>query len=132
MVRLLNHNLEPWQVRSSTDSQEQFNLPPEVVQHGVQSLSFLLLECSRLHLSELDFVDSLLVVGLPQETNDSLKDHYLHNLPELRQILMVWTLYVFGIIGATFGHSCTSQLTVRAWLLPCPTTRTWSGVLTCN
>ena len=53
----------------------------------MQGLAYLLLECSRHSISELDFLDSLIVLGFSQETTDELKRVYLENKAEIRKIL---------------------------------------------
>ena len=42
------------------------------VKNSVQGLMFLFAECSKLKVSELDFRDSILVLGLPEDVNASL------------------------------------------------------------
>ena len=59
----------------------------EALTAALHGLSYLLLECSRLSISDLDFSDSLIVLGLPQEVNDELKQVYLENKAEIRRIL---------------------------------------------
>ncbi|XP_055977861.1 COMM domain-containing protein 2 [Sorex fumeus] len=57
------------------------------VQHGVEGLTYLLAESSKLMISELDFQDSIFVLGFPEELNTLLLQLYLDNRKEIRAIL---------------------------------------------
>ncbi|MBN3308554.1 COMD2 protein, partial [Amia calva] len=65
----------------------KLNVPVESVQHGVLGLMYLLTESSRLMISEVDFQDSVLVLGFPEELNALLLQLYLDNRKEIRDIL---------------------------------------------
>ncbi|XP_066503769.1 COMM domain-containing protein 2 [Hoplias malabaricus] len=65
----------------------KLNVPSETVQHGVEGLMYLLTESSKLMISELDFQDSVLVLGFSEELNKLLLQLYLENRKEIRQIL---------------------------------------------
>lgn len=57
------------------------------VQQAVEGLTYLLTEGSKLMISEIDFQDSVLVLGFPEELNKVLLQLYLDNRKEIRQIL---------------------------------------------
>ncbi|KAG9266414.1 COMM domain-containing protein 2 [Astyanax mexicanus] len=65
----------------------KLNVPSETVQHGVEGLMYLLTESSKLMISEIDFQDSVLVLGFSEELNKLLLQLYLENRKEVRQIL---------------------------------------------
>jgi hypothetical protein len=52
---------------------EKLGVRTETVESVVLALCYLLTEGAKQNTSELDFVDSLLVLGFSQETNDVLK-----------------------------------------------------------
>uniref|UniRef100_A0A8C3U6A4 COMM domain-containing protein 2 n=1 Tax=Catharus ustulatus TaxID=91951 RepID=A0A8C3U6A4_CATUS len=55
--------------------------------HGVEGLVYLLTESSKLMISEVDFQDSIHVLGFSDELNKSLLQLYLDNRKEIRSIL---------------------------------------------
>ncbi|XP_033118094.1 COMM domain-containing protein 2-like [Anneissia japonica] len=57
------------------------------VQNGVQGLMYLLTESSKLMVSEIDFQDSILVLGFNEELKKELLRVYLDNRKEIREIL---------------------------------------------
>ncbi|XP_073482025.1 COMM domain-containing protein 2 [Lithobates pipiens] len=57
------------------------------IQQAVEGLTYLLTESSKLMVSEIDFQDSVLVLGFPEELNKVLLQLYLDNRKEIRQIL---------------------------------------------
>lgn len=59
----------------------------EMVQHGVEGLMYLLTESSKLMISEVDFQDSVLVLGFSEDLNELLLQLYVENRKEVRQIL---------------------------------------------
>uniref|UniRef100_A0A671KY14 COMM domain containing 2 n=1 Tax=Sinocyclocheilus anshuiensis TaxID=1608454 RepID=A0A671KY14_9TELE len=65
----------------------KLNVSSESVQHGVEGLMYLLTESSKLTISEVDFQDSVLVLGFSEELNALLLQLYLENRKEVRQIL---------------------------------------------
>ncbi|XP_006000955.1 COMM domain-containing protein 2 [Latimeria chalumnae] len=65
----------------------KLNVSSETVQHGVEGLMYLLTESSKLMISEVDFRDSVLVLGFPEELNSLLVQLYLENRKEIRSIL---------------------------------------------
>ncbi|KAG5851397.1 COMM domain-containing protein 2 [Anguilla rostrata] len=65
----------------------KLNVPVETVQHGVEGLMYLLTESSKLMISEVDFQDSVLVLGFTEELNDLLLQLYLDNRRVIRNIL---------------------------------------------
>jgi hypothetical protein len=44
-----------------------------VVENGIAGLCYLFTEAAKVNLSELDFVDSLMVLGLSSDTNAIIK-----------------------------------------------------------
>ncbi|KAI7791253.1 COMM domain-containing protein 2 [Triplophysa rosa] len=65
----------------------KLNVSSETVQHGVEGLMYLLTESSKLMISEVDFQDSVLVLGFSEELNKLLLQLYLENRKDMRQIL---------------------------------------------
>ncbi|KAG9351206.1 hypothetical protein AGOR_G00145100 [Albula goreensis] len=65
----------------------KLNVAVETVQHGVEGLMYLLTESSKLMISEVDFQDSVLVLGFSDELNKLLLQLYLDNRKEIRHIL---------------------------------------------
>ncbi|XP_040204999.1 COMM domain-containing protein 2 [Rana temporaria] len=57
------------------------------IQQAVEGLTYLLTESSKLMVSEIDFQDSVLVLGFSEELNKVLIQLYLDNRKEIRQIL---------------------------------------------
>ncbi|XP_069829975.1 COMM domain-containing protein 2 [Dendropsophus ebraccatus] len=57
------------------------------IQEAVEGLTYLLTESSKLLISEIDFQDSVLVLGFPEELNKVLLQLYLENRKEIRRIL---------------------------------------------
>lgn len=44
----------------------------ETVRHGVEGLMYLLIECSKLMVNEIDFQDSIMTLGFSEELNQEL------------------------------------------------------------
>ncbi|KAL1022873.1 hypothetical protein UPYG_G00033570 [Umbra pygmaea] len=65
----------------------KLNVDAETVQHGVEGLMYLLTESSKLMISEVDFQDSVLVLGFEEELNQLLLELYLEHRKEVRSIL---------------------------------------------
>ncbi|KAK1168516.1 COMM domain-containing protein 2 isoform X2 [Acipenser oxyrinchus oxyrinchus] len=65
----------------------KLNVAVDTVQHGVEGLMYLLTESSKLMISEVDFQDSVVVLGFPEELNKLLLQLYLDNQKEIRNIL---------------------------------------------
>ncbi|XP_010215197.1 PREDICTED: COMM domain-containing protein 2 [Tinamus guttatus] len=59
----------------------------EALQRGVDGLSYLLAESSKLMISETDFQDSVHVLGFSDELNKLLLQLYLDNRKEIRSVL---------------------------------------------
>ncbi|KAM3619919.1 uncharacterized protein V6R79_015838 [Siganus canaliculatus] len=59
----------------------------EVVQHGVEGLMYLMTESSKHMISEVDFLDSVLVLGFNEELNQILLQLYLQHHSQIRSIL---------------------------------------------
>ncbi|XP_041791713.1 COMM domain-containing protein 2 [Chelmon rostratus] len=62
-------------------------VPVEMVQHGVEGLMFLMTESSKHMISEVDFLDSVLVLGFGEELNQILLQLYLQHHSQIRSIL---------------------------------------------
>uniref|UniRef100_A0A9L0R7Q2 COMM domain containing 2 n=1 Tax=Equus caballus TaxID=9796 RepID=A0A9L0R7Q2_HORSE len=65
----------------------KLSVSTDTVQHGVEGLTYLLTESSKLLISELDFQDSVFVLGFSEELNKLLLQLYLDNRKEIRTIL---------------------------------------------
>ncbi|XP_029472176.1 COMM domain-containing protein 2 [Rhinatrema bivittatum] len=65
----------------------KLDITSDTVQHGVEGLSYLLIESSKLMISDVDFQDSVLVLGFSEELNKLLLQLYLDNRKEIRAIL---------------------------------------------
>ncbi|EMP38004.1 COMM domain-containing protein 2 [Chelonia mydas] len=65
----------------------KLNVSSDIIQHGVEGLTYLLTEGSKLLISEIDFQDSVLVLGFSEELNKLLLQLYLDNRKEIRSIL---------------------------------------------
>ncbi|XP_072428133.1 COMM domain-containing protein 2 [Chiloscyllium punctatum] len=65
----------------------KLNVSTETVQHGVEGLMYLLTESAKMMISEVDFQDSVLVLGFPEDLNKLLLQFYLDNRKEIRSIL---------------------------------------------
>ncbi|XP_019388050.1 PREDICTED: COMM domain-containing protein 2 [Crocodylus porosus] len=65
----------------------KLNVTSDVVQHGVEGLTYLLTESSKLMISEIDFQDSVHVLGFSEDLNKLLLQLYLDHRKEIRSIL---------------------------------------------
>ncbi|NXD82970.1 COMD2 protein, partial [Halcyon senegalensis] len=65
----------------------KLNIGVDTIQHVVEGLSYLLTESSKLMISEIDFQDSIHVLGFSDELNKLLLQLYLDNRKEIRSIL---------------------------------------------
>jgi len=59
----------------------------EVIESALNALCFLFSEATKLNLKEQDFVDSVLVLAFPDGHNAYLKEVYLNNKVEIRNLL---------------------------------------------
>ncbi|XP_068449372.1 COMM domain-containing protein 2 [Clinocottus analis] len=62
-------------------------VPVEMVQHGVEGLMYLMTESSKHMISEVDFLDSVLVLGFGEDLNQTLLQLYLQHHSQIRSIL---------------------------------------------
>ena len=62
-------------------------MPTETVQNGVQGLMYLLTESSKLMMSDLDFADSIIILGYSGDLNELLLKLYMENRFEIREIM---------------------------------------------
>ncbi|NXS17104.1 COMD2 protein, partial [Mystacornis crossleyi] len=88
--------------RACETAARKLNIGVDTIQHGVEGLVYLLTESSKLmasillirnsgihsrDISEVDFQDSIHVLGFSEELNKSLLQLYLDNRKEIRSIL---------------------------------------------
>ncbi|NXI87136.1 COMD2 protein, partial [Rhipidura dahli] len=80
--------------RACETAARKLNIGVDTIQHGVEGLVYLLTESSKLmasipfrKISEVDFQDSIHVLGFSDELNKSLLQLYLDNRKEIRSIL---------------------------------------------
>ncbi|XP_014109752.1 PREDICTED: COMM domain-containing protein 2 [Pseudopodoces humilis] len=73
--------------RACETAARKLNIGIDTIQHGVEGLVYLLTESSKLMISEVDFQDSIHVLGFSDELNKSLLQLYLDNRKEIRSIL---------------------------------------------
>eukprot|EP00057_Strongylocentrotus_purpuratus_P030213 XP_781013.1 PREDICTED: COMM domain-containing protein 2 [Strongylocentrotus purpuratus] len=66
---------------------QKLNVDAETVKHGVEGLMYLLTESARLMVSELDFQDSIAILGFSQGLCKDLLGLYTENRAEIRSIL---------------------------------------------
>lgn len=59
----------------------------DVVRHSIEGLIYLLVESSKLAVSDIDFLDSILSLGFTQEMNQLLLQLYHDHRAEIRRIL---------------------------------------------
>ncbi|XP_065178026.1 COMM domain-containing protein 2-like [Sycon ciliatum] len=71
---------------------QKLSVSPETIQHGVEGLMYLLTECAKLMVNEIDFQDSILVLGFSEELKSELLQLYLENRKEIRRLLSDMTL----------------------------------------
>ncbi|KAM4548377.1 COMM domain-containing protein 2 [Odontesthes bonariensis] len=65
----------------------KLSVPVEMVQCGVEGLMFLMTESSKHKISEVDFMDSVLVLGFGEELNQTLLQLYLQHHTQIRSTL---------------------------------------------
>lgn len=65
----------------------KLGFPITTVQHGVEGLMFLLTESSKLMISDIDFKDSVMVLGFSTELNEILLQLYVENHNTIRSTL---------------------------------------------
>mmetsp|Transcript_24231 Transcript_24231/g.41386 ORF Transcript_24231/g.41386 Transcript_24231/m.41386 type:complete len:199 (+) Transcript_24231:19-615(+) len=66
---------------------QKLEVSPSDVKGAVEALSFVFAECAKSNITELDFLDTLLVLAFPQEINEGLKNMYEKYKKEIRSIL---------------------------------------------
>ncbi|XP_041482984.1 COMM domain-containing protein 2-like [Lytechinus variegatus] len=66
---------------------QKLNVDAETVKHGVEGLMYLLTESARLMVSELDFQDSIAILGFSEDLRKDLLGLYIENRAEIRGIL---------------------------------------------
>uniref|UniRef100_A0A8C5P4A6 COMM domain containing 2 n=2 Tax=Jaculus jaculus TaxID=51337 RepID=A0A8C5P4A6_JACJA len=65
----------------------KLSVSSDTIQHGVEGLTYLLAESSKLMISELDFQESISALGFSEELNNLLLQLYSDNRKEIRAIL---------------------------------------------
>ncbi|XP_029004171.1 COMM domain-containing protein 2 [Betta splendens] len=65
----------------------KLGVPVEMVQQGVEGLMFLMTQSSKHMISEVDFLDSVMVLGFSEELNQILLQLYLQHHNQIRAIL---------------------------------------------
>uniref|UniRef100_UPI0037E745B9 COMM domain-containing protein 2 n=1 Tax=Semicossyphus pulcher TaxID=241346 RepID=UPI0037E745B9 len=102
-------------------------VPVEMVQHGVEGLMFLMTESSKHMISEVDFLDSVLVLGFGEELNQLLLQLYLQHHGQIRSVLsqlpsnvpayhnLEWRLDV-QLASRSVRHQVVPKLTMRLLL----------------
>ncbi|KAM9384410.1 COMM domain-containing protein 2 [Pholidichthys leucotaenia] len=105
----------------------KLGVPVELVQHGVEGLMFLMTESSKHMISEVDFLDSVLVLGFGEELNQMLLQLYLQHHGQVRTILsqlpstlpayhnLEWRLDV-QLASRSFRHQVIPMMTIRLLL----------------
>ncbi|NXC41546.1 COMD2 protein, partial [Penelope pileata] len=83
-VELLRRGAAP---RACEAAARKLDAGADSVQRGVEGLMYLLVESSKLMISETDFEDSLHVLEFSDELNKLLLQLYLDNRKEIRSIL---------------------------------------------
>ncbi|XP_065530867.1 COMM domain-containing protein 2 isoform X1 [Lathamus discolor] len=83
-VELLRRGAAP---RAYEAAARKLNIDIDTVQHGVEGLTYLLTESSKVMISETDFQDSIHVLGFSDELNKLLLQLYLDNRKEIRSVL---------------------------------------------
>ena len=66
---------------------QKLNVDVTTVLHGVEGLIYLMTECSKLMVNDLDFQDSIIVLGFSVELNKELLSLYTQHCKEIRAIL---------------------------------------------
>ncbi|XP_006823291.1 COMM domain-containing protein 2-like [Saccoglossus kowalevskii] len=66
---------------------QKLDVNAEAVQHVVEGLMYLLTECAKLMISEIDFQDSIMTLGFQEDLKQQLVQFYLENRKEIRAIL---------------------------------------------
>ncbi|XP_020502581.1 COMM domain-containing protein 2 isoform X2 [Labrus bergylta] len=102
-------------------------VPVEMVKHGVEGLMFLMTESSKHMISEVDFLDSVLVLGFDEELNQLLVQLYLQHRSQIRSVLsqlptnvpayhnLEWRLDV-QLASRSVRHQVVPKLTMRLLL----------------
>lgn len=66
---------------------QKLSVDKETVKHGVEGLMYLLTESARLMVSDLDFQDSIAVLGFSEDLRKELLALYAEHRAEIRSIL---------------------------------------------
>ncbi|XP_065840717.1 COMM domain-containing protein 2-like [Oscarella lobularis] len=83
-VEFLRKGVNPKLYHSAT---QKLGVSAETVKHGIEGLMYLMTECAKLMISELDFKDSVMVLGFSEDLNDEMLRLYLEHRKEIRAIL---------------------------------------------
>eukprot|EP00128_Syssomonas_multiformis_P011792 Colp12_sorted_trinity150504_noHs@27186 len=71
---------------------QKLGVPAMTIQNAVEGLIYLLTESAKLQISEVDFLDSVLILGFNEELNRLLYDTYVNNRKEIRNILSAMSM----------------------------------------
>eukprot|EP00048_Salpingoeca_helianthica_P016636 m.233395 g.233395 ORF g.233395 m.233395 type:complete len:163 (+) comp19124_c0_seq1:126-614(+) len=66
---------------------KKLQLPAETVQQAIEGIMYLYTECSKLQVSEMDFHDSMMTVGFPEDLIQLLQSVYVANIVRMRAFL---------------------------------------------
>ncbi|XP_070539382.1 COMM domain-containing protein 2-like [Ptychodera flava] len=66
---------------------QKLEVKTEIVQNGVEGLMYLLTECAKLMISEIDFQDSIMTLGFNEDLKQALLQFYLENRKEIYEVL---------------------------------------------
>ena len=71
---------------------QKLNLDVKRIRQSIEAIMHILTECSKLQINEIDFQDSIITLGLPDELNECLLQFYLDNQDEIRSVLIDMSL----------------------------------------
>eukprot|EP00002_Diphylleia_rotans_P035807 TRINITY_DN7846_c0_g2_i1.p1 TRINITY_DN7846_c0_g2~~TRINITY_DN7846_c0_g2_i1.p1 ORF type:complete len:201 (-),score=56.39 TRINITY_DN7846_c0_g2_i1:266-868(-) len=66
---------------------QKLGVDPDAVRRALEALSSFFQESSKMLLNEIDFVDSIITLGLPKEVNEELYQMYVENRKDIRALL---------------------------------------------
>jgi len=66
----------------------------DMIRHSVEAVMHIITECSKLYVTETDFQDSIVTLGLEKELNECLLEFYTSNCDDIRQHLKNMSLIV--------------------------------------
>lgn len=66
---------------------QKLNVDPDIVQNAIIGIMHLLTEASKVMIPELEFRDSIIVLGFGEQNQEELVKSYLENRDEIRSLL---------------------------------------------